>query len=127
MSEMTFNEIGGATTYINVAPKGVPAFEVGQVVVEGIFKRTFQGKFGLQHEFIVGTEKKVVNGFGALNYKLQDVPANTMVRVVYNGKGKLTKGKMAGRDFHDCKVFVANASVTMTETKTDAQDDSFLA
>jgi hypothetical protein len=52
-----------------------------------------------------------------------------LVRIVYNGKQKLTKGKMAGRDFHDCKLFVASAQTVMTETKetTSEADDSFLA
>ena len=123
-----FSEIGGAVSYINVAPQGKPAFNAGDVIIEGVYKKTFQGKFGLQHEFIVGNDKKVVNGFGALNFKLQDVQPNTLVRVVYNGKGKLTKGKMAGRDFHDCKVFVATAQTVMAETKTtETEDDSFLA
>lgn len=129
MSEMQFNEVGGAVSYINVAPNGVPAFKSGDVIVEGTFKKTFSGKFGLQHEFLVGSDKKVLNGFGSINYKLQDVEPNTFVRIIYNGKQKLTKGKMAGKDFHDCKLLVATATTTMKETKTTEStgDDSFLA
>jgi hypothetical protein len=132
MSEVVFNELGGAVSYINVAPNGKPAFNAGDVIIEGVFKKTFQGKFGLQHEFMVGTDKKVLNGFGSINYKLQDIEPNTTVRVVYNGKQKLTKGKMAGKDFHDCKLLVATNTIAMKEVSTDesntnSDDASFLA
>jgi hypothetical protein len=124
-----FNEIGGATSYINVAPNGKPAFKEGEVIVEGVFKKSFQGKFGLQHEFLVGSEKKVLNGFGSINYKLQDIEPNTLCQVIYNGKKKLTKGKMAGKDFHDCKLMVATATTAMVEAKdavNNSDDDNFL-
>ncbi len=130
MSEMQFNEVGGSVSYINVAPNGKPAFKAGDVIVEGTFMRTFQGKFGLQHEFMVGNEKKVLNGFGSINYKLQDIEPKTTCRVVYNGKQKLTKGKMAGKDFHDCKLLVASTQVAMKEVLESSpatEDDSFLA
>jgi hypothetical protein len=127
MSEMQFNEVGGAVKYINVAPNGKPAFKAGDIMVEGTFKRTFKGKFGLNHEFLVNGDKVVVNGFGHLNYKMQDIAEGSICRIIYLGKEKLTKGAYAGRESHQCKLLVASVSTVMKEVESTASaDDSFL-
>lgn len=133
MSELQFNEVGGAIKYVNVAPNGKPAFKEGDIMVEGVFKRTFDGRFGLCHEFIVNDDKVVVNGFGHLNYKLDGMKADTYCRIIYLGKEKLTKGKYAGKESHQCKLLVASVSTTMKEVedtadtaKKSSSDESFL-
>lgn len=129
MSE--FQEIGGASKYVNIAPKGVPAFNKGDTIIEGVFTRTFKGKFGLQHEFKVANDLVVVNGFGHLDYKMKTVVPNSLVRVTYEGKEVLAKGKYAGTASHQCKVFTATASTPVfnesVATNTNKEDDGFLA
>lgn len=59
------------------------------------------------YKFETDSEIIILNGSGSLTYRMKDVTPGSLVQVVYNGKQKIKKGKMAGRDAHSFDVLVA--------------------
>jgi hypothetical protein len=84
--------------------------EAGSVLVDGLeFIGTEQGKFGVIHVFSDdhGGET-VLNSSGQLNYLVDRyLKTGDKCRVVYQGKAKLTKGAMAGKEAHNFELFIA--------------------
>lgn len=105
---MGYAEVGGQKTYYKYKE-----CDVGQVLVEGTFRREFEGKFGTQYEFQKDDgEIVVLNGSGQLKYKMDFVKPNSKVKVVYDGEVTLTKGKMKGKSAHQFKVYAETNSLT---------------
>jgi hypothetical protein len=75
----------------------------GDVIVEGIYQRVVEGRYGIQHEFRHPDEEvaRVLNSSGHLNFLLSEY-ANfgDYCRVTYEGSIKLDKGPMKGKDAH---------------------------
>ena len=133
MSEMQFSEVDGRTTYLKPAK-----FKSGDVMVEGVFKKTFKSDNydQNQHEFLSKTAGKVVvNGSKVLDGKLSDVPVGSYVRLIYRGMEKSLKGKFVGKEFHNFSVLIAdNVNTDLVEKHeveekqtTNNPDESFLA
>lgn len=79
------------------------------VLVEGAwYKGTIQSKFGINHLFRhEDSSETVLPSSGHLNYLLKDkVREGDFVRVVYNGKERLTKGTFAGTESHQFRVYI---------------------
>ncbi len=94
-------EIGGSKKYFKYAD-----LEPGFVLVDGKFIRSFQGKYGIQWEFLNNDgEVHVLNSAGQLNYKLETYcQPGDMVKIIYEGMIVLEKGPMAGKDSHQFKI-----------------------
>lgn len=85
----------------------------GDVLVDGgTYLGTEQGKFGIVHLFDVAGETYVLNSAGQLNYHLDKIATGTKCRIVYDGKTKLTKGTMAGKDANQFIVQVDDGLAT---------------
>ena len=121
------NEIGGRKIYCKYAQK-----KPGDVLVDGKFLRDFQGKYGIQWEFLGNDgEIYVLNSAGQLNYKMDAyVSPGDMVQIIYEGMILLDKGPMSGKDSHQFKLIdMGKAPVVKAETKAadsaeDSEDDS---
>ena len=95
------SEIGGRKIYTKYAD-----CKPGQVLVDGKFLRDFQGKYGIQWEFLGNDgEIHVLNSAGQLNYKMDAyVSPGDMVQIIYQGMILLDKGPMSGKDSHQFKL-----------------------
>jgi hypothetical protein len=51
--------------------------------------------------------KVVLNGAGNLGYQMSKVQVGTICTINYNGKQKITKGKLAGKESHNFEVLIA--------------------
>lgn len=119
------NEIGGRKIYCKYAEK-----KPGDVLVDGKFLRDFQGKYGIQWEYLDNSgEVVVLNSAGQLNYKMDAyVNPGDMVQIVYEGMITLDKGPMSGKDSHQFKLIdMGKAPVTKATVEADssqsAEDD----
>lgn len=93
---MAFKKVGGARRFIKYSE-----CKPGQVLVDGKFIRTEEGRFGLNHIFQEGDGELVLNSSGHLNWLLETYGFEGAVcRVTYQGKEKLTKGNMKGKEAH---------------------------
>jgi len=63
-----------------------------------------------------------VNHNGSIQYKIldEDIPFGTIIKLEYNGKGELTKGKYAGKEFHDVSIWVADDSDLVSQHSGDS-------
>jgi len=97
---MAFQKVGGSRKYFKYS-ECTP----GQKLIEnGLYVGAEEGKYGVQHIFnLPSKETAVLNSAGKLNYQLENfaTPGKTRCNVTYAGKSKITKGAMAGKDFHD--------------------------
>ena len=120
---MGFREVGGVKSYVKYKE-----CVKGDVLVEGKYIRSFQGKFGIQHEFDdVNVGVKVLNSSGQLNYKMDFIRPNEVVKIVYEGMITLDKGAMKGKDSHQFTVlrdedFEDLAEDTAGEPSVDSGD-----
>lgn len=77
-------------------------------ILEGTFLGIRDSEYGPNYEL----EKEdgsivIVNGCGALNATMKNVPVGSLVRLENKGKTAITSGKNKGKSFHDIKVSVA--------------------
>ncbi len=97
---MAYQEVGGSKEFIKYKD-----CEAGDVLVEGVFRREYQGKFGVQYEFEAMCGKIVVlNSAGQLNYKMDFIKPGTKLKIIYEGTVVLDKGLMKGKSSHQFKV-----------------------
>lgn len=113
---MAFQTIGGNRNY----PK-YSECEAGEMLVDGTYVKSFDGKFGIQYEYMQEDGGIVVlNSAGALNNAMQYVNPGARIQVTYMGQKDITKGKFAGKQFHDFQVAVdKEASQPAEETTTE--------
>ena len=108
---MGYREVGGQKTYYKFKE-----CEKGQTLVEGVFRREFDGKFGKQYEYQNDDGRIVVlNAAGNLRYKMDFIKPDTKVKIVYDGEIKLDKGKMAGKMCHQF--------IVLTDDSYDLDED----
>jgi hypothetical protein len=118
-------EIGGQKRYYkyNECKKG------DVLVNNGRFIRSFQGKFGIQWEYMDDDGiVTVLNSAGQLNWKMETyVQPGDQVKVVYDGMSLLTKGPMAGKDAHGFKVsdMGEESEPALDSSNGDAEDDDY--
>lgn len=95
------------TTYVRLGQ-----LSKGDTVVEGIFIGTSQNtmyKDKLDYKFKGADGKSiVVNEGGNLKARMKDIAAGTLVMIIYQGKQKITKGAMAGKEAHNVEVLLAD-------------------
>lgn len=59
-----------------------------------------------------------LNSNGSLNYRMEDIELNTILKVEYTGKTTLEKGKFKGKECHTVEVMVADG----TDVKVEEAD-----
>ena len=102
MSERKFKPVGEKET-IFLKPA-----ELQEAQLEGTFLETYEGNFGPNHKFRTeGGEIVIVNGFGMLNSKMQKVDPGSFVKLDYQGKKKIVKGPLKGKEAHTVEVLIA--------------------
>ena len=78
---MAFKEIAGKKNYRKYAD-----CEEGDVLVEGVFLRQVQGRYGVQYEFESDNGSiEVLNSAGLLNHKMQYIREGDRVKIIYDG------------------------------------------
>lgn len=86
--------------------------QAGAILVEGIYLGAEENKLyapKLDFKFKTADGKEVVvNEGGNLAYRMKDIAAGTLVRIIYNGKQIMTKGKFKGKPSHNVDVLVAD-------------------
>jgi len=91
------------------APKYIKYSEQnkGDVLVEGVYQGSQEGKYGIQHYFDDKNGQRVVlNSSGQLNYLVDSYLAEGQsCKVVYQGKVKLDKGAMKGKEAHQFDLY----------------------
>ncbi len=93
---MGYKEVGGTKEYPKFAD-----FTKGDTIVEGVYRKEFEGKYGPQGEYLSDDGAIVVlNHHGQLAYKMDFIKPGSKVKIIYDGMIKLTKGKMAGKNAH---------------------------
>ena len=118
---MAFREIGGAKKYFKYNE-----LEKGDVLVEGKFSKSFQGRFGVQYEYLNKDGcVHVLNSSGQLNYLMDFVEEGDTVKIVYDGTFKLTKGSFAGKEAHQFKLFRDDSDEEQAEFSDEDGLDEF--
>ena len=114
-----YREVGGKRTY----PK-FKECEEGDVLVDGVFRRSVDGKYGEQFEFENHDgEVVVLNGAGQLKYKMDFVKVGDNVKIIYEGEQILETGAMRGRPAHQFKVFLKDGDDEPGQDTDDELDD----
>jgi hypothetical protein len=107
---MTFEPVDTGVTYMK--PTELPT--KGKYFV-GQFKEMINGQFGKNWKFAKKDGGNVVvNGCGALDSAMENVPPGTWCALTFVGKGKIKKGKFAGKTFNDVQVALCKAPVKET-------------
>lgn len=78
----------------------------GEVVVEGVFKEKFKGRFGAQYLFSTETGDVVLSKSGQFDNQMEKVTPGQIVRVVYGGKDVMKNGPFKGKEVHRIAVLV---------------------
>lgn len=83
----------------------------GDTVVEGIYLGSSQNAMYPEKKdfkFKTADEKTVVvNEGGNLAFRLKEIAAGTLVRIIYNGMQEITKGPRKGKKSHNVDLLVA--------------------
>lgn len=107
--KMTDNENQGEL--IIVRPSLLAKEGITGVVAEGNYEGSIPNKFNetqLDHKVrATNGDLYIINGSGGLTAQFKRVELGMLVQVQYNGKKKLTKGKLAGKMVHDFTVLTA--------------------
>lgn len=115
---MAYREIGGAKTYHKFNET-----KPGTVLVEGIFRREFKGKFGTQYEYENDNgEIVVLSASGQLRYKMDFIREGDKVKITYVGKEILQNGTYKGRPAHQ---FTVLRDEEFNESSLHEDEDSF--
>ena len=119
---MAFREIGGQKTYHKFNET-----KPGTVLVEGIFRREFQGRFGIQYEYEQDSgEIVVLSASGQLRYKMDFIREGDRVKITYKGKEVLESGTYKGSTAHQFEVLRDddfNESSLSPKDSHDAEED----
>jgi hypothetical protein len=92
---------GSNVTFVRAA-----SLEKGAVAAEGIYAGSSPNTFNKEkldyriEDLKDSSKLTVVNGAGNLGYQMQSVQPGDIVRITYNGKTKITKGPMIGKESH---------------------------
>jgi len=116
---MGFKEVGGVKTYIKWTD-----CKKGQVVIDGAkYIRSFEGKYGVQYEFITNEgEIIVINKAGQLDYKMDFIRPGAKVHITFEGKIRLEKGTYAGKDSNQFTVLSDDDFVDDSEKEAAVAD-----
>jgi hypothetical protein len=100
---------GSQVSFINFAKLAEEGFT--GPVAEGEFVEAIANKFNPEkNDYKIlkddGTHV-IVNGCGSLAYQMAGVKPSDYIRIEYNGKSKMSKGKFAGKAVHNITVMVA--------------------
>lgn len=100
---MAKKEVGGSTRYVKFAEQ-----KDGDVIVDGVYAGTIPSQYepGFQYKFKEGESDVVISPAGQLRHRMASVQEGDKVEIVYRGQEKISKGKFAGKDAHQFKVFV---------------------
>jgi len=105
MTKINMKKVGGVPTYVKYADH-----KAGDILVDQAqFLGSYEGKFGIQHKFKTDKGEVVLNSSGQLNYLVETyLSLGDVATVVYNGKNKIAKGPMAGKEAHAFELLVAD-------------------
>jgi hypothetical protein len=118
---MGFKEVGGARTYLKYKD-----CVKGQVLVEGRYVRSFEGKYGIQYEYIQDDgEVIVLNKAGQLDYKMDFIKPDAIVKITYDGHIILDKGTYKGSKSHQFTVLCDDDFAEEPETADSEGIDDF--
>lgn len=56
-----------------------------------------------------------INSCGGLNYKMEEVPLGSVIRVEYDGTDFMDKGPMKGKEFHKVNLGVDESTANSTQ------------
>ena len=97
---MAYKEVGGQKTYYKLKET-----KPGTVLVEGIYRREFTGKYGQQYEYENDDGRIVVlSATGQLRYKMDFIREGDRVKITYDGQEILQNGLYKGRPAHQLTV-----------------------
>lgn len=68
-----------------------------------------------------------LNSCGGLNYKMEEVPENAVIKVEYMGTDVMEKGPMKGKEFHKVELSVDETTVeqvSRVEASVEAEDEN---
>lgn len=120
---MAFREIGGQKTYHKLSET-----KPQTVLVEGIFRREFTGKYGKQYEYEQDSgEIVVLSATGQLRYKMDFIREGDRVKITYEGQEILQNGIYKGRPAHQFTVLrddEFNESSLHEESEDNDEDDT---
>ena len=100
-------------------------FNEGDVLVEGTYSHSAEGKFGIQHYFDNMEGRTVcLNKAGMLDkFVDSSLWSGRAVKVVYGGKQPIEKGQYAGKEAQTFKFFVDKAETRNTSNLSSANPD----
>lgn len=110
--------------------------EFGQVLVEGVYEKAYQGTYGVQYDFRTDDDFiQVLNSSGHLNYLLNEYASfGDYCKITYEGSKVLEKGPMKGKDAHQFsleidddrfdKSFARNGVLPEKKPTPPAKDES---
>jgi hypothetical protein len=109
MTKVNMKKVGGIPTYVKYADH-----KAGDVLVnEGKFLGTFEGNYGENHKFEADGKEIVLNSSGQLNYLIKTyLEIGALATVIYQGKEKLTKGPMKGKEAHRFELLVSEEAAS---------------
>lgn len=111
-----FKAVGmeGKGTLTIIRPSKLATDGTTGVVVEGVYESATPNKFNADKlDYFIRTESgdlTIINSTGSLARQMGMVAIGELVRITYNGKKELTKGKLAGKSVHDFLVETASDS-----------------
>lgn len=115
---MAYQEVGAKRTYHKFKD-----LEPGTVVVEGVFKRTIQSRYGDQYEFEADDgEVHVLNKSGQLAYKMDFIREGDRAKIIYEGQEMLENGLYKGKMAHQFTVLRDDSFDESAITDSDDDD-----
>lgn len=100
---MAFREEAGLNTF-----RPYEKMSIGETVAEGWYEGPTAGKFGTNYLVREADGTLVeVNGCGHLKFKIEKskILLGDFIKIVYDGKDVLARGKFKGKDTHNVKLF----------------------
>ena len=120
-----YKEIGGARTY-----RSWKNWEIGEYIV-GEFVEQYTDNYGKPGYAVKVVETNIkdlgegkiigLNSCGGLDYKMDKVSEGDTLKFEYDGTGILEKGKFAGKEFHQVKVFLLQDGVHTPESTQEVE------
>lgn len=116
---MAYKEVGGHKSY----PK-FKETEPGSVLVEGVYHREIESRYGKQFEFENDDGSIIVlNAAGQLKYKMDFVREGDRVKIIYVGEEILQNGAMKGRPAHQFTVLRDDDGTEPEDTSDQGLDE----
>lgn len=106
-----FKKVGGESSLSFIKASTLAAEGIKGVILEGEYIGAIKNNFD-ENKSDYKFQKEdgsivIVNSTGSLAHQMAKVEVGSFVRLEYDGKKKLTKGKMAGKEAHMFTVLVA--------------------